>query len=530
VAADYRNVNAENLTGVRISLLWKPLDRLTVTPSYFYQQIRQDGLSSIDSDPGTDAHYQPFDSPEPFSDRLDLESLNIKYQFDSFDLVSTTSRWTRDWTLHQDGSEEFQWALSTPSAIFPFYPSQGGLGALTPTPVEFEDSKQTSEELRLVSSGNSSLQWLLGYFYSDYADTIILSLPDPGAIPLFGTSNLYSNYQPTKITQRSLFGEATYEFAPAWKATVGLRRYSYDTSIVLTQAGAIAVAGTTSSFAHNQGMNPKFGLSYEMDKDLLLYATVVKGFRPGGGNFPVPTSGPVGDGCEAALQANAGTTSFVSAPSTYGPDGVWSYELGEKATLFDSRVTINSAAYFENWSGLQQSVGLSCGFSYTGNLSDAHIYGAETEVNVLLAQGLLLAANAGYTHATIVETAKGTGISPGSPVQDTPLWTSSASLAYRRNVGSDLAFTARIENNYVDGHIDVTSQVNHLPSYDLTNLRAGLEGSRWKAILFASNVFNQRALLSDTSQQINLTIPTFNRISVSQPLTVGIDLSFHLGH
>jgi hypothetical protein len=151
-------------------------------------------------------------------------------------------------------------------------------------------------------------------------------------------------------------------------------------------------------------------------------------------------------------------------------------------------------------------------------------------VNVLLAQGLLLAANAGYTHATIVETAKGTGIAPGSPVQDTPLWTSSASLAYRRNVGSDLAFTARIENNYVDGHIDVTSQVNHLPSYDLTNLRAGLEGSRWKAILFASNVFNQRALLSDTSQQINLTIPTFNRISVSQPLTVGIDLSFHLGH
>jgi outer membrane receptor protein involved in Fe transport len=256
----------------------------------------------------------------------------------------------------------------------------------------------------------------------------------------------------------------------------------------------------------------------------------VKGFRPGGGNFPVPTSGPVGDACEAALQANAGTTSFVSAPGTYGPDGVWSYELGEKATLFDSRVSINSAAYFENWSKVQQLVGLSCGFGYTGNLGDAHIYGAETEVNVLLAPGLLLSANAGYTHATIVDTAEGTGVAPGSPVQNTPLWTSSESLAYRRNIGSDLAFTARVENNYVDGHIDVTSQVNHLPPYDLTNLRVGVEGSHWKAILFATNVFNQRALLSDTSQQINLTVPTFNRISVNQPLTIGIDLSYHLGH
>jgi outer membrane receptor protein involved in Fe transport len=533
VAADYSDVNDEDLTGARIALFWQPIEQLTVEPSYFYQQIRQDGLSAIDSDPGTDAHYQPFDSPEPFSDRFDLDSLNIKYRFDSFDLVSTTSRWTRDWTLHQDGAEEFQWALSTPTAILPFYTSQGGLGALTPTPSEFENSRQTSEEVRLVSSGNSRFQWLAGYFYSDFADTVSLSILAPGGVPLLGTPNIYSNFQPTKIIQSSFFGEASYEIIPDLKATIGLRRYSYDTSIDLTQSGAIASPGITTSFAQNHGVNPKFDLSYQLDKGLLLYVTAVKGFRPGGGNFPVPTSGPpgsIGDKCEAALQANAGTTSLVSAPTTYGPDGVWSYEFGEKAALFDSRVTVNSAVYFENWSGLQQAVGLSCGFQYTGNLGDAHIYGAETEVNVLLMQGLLLSTNAGYTHATIAEAAKGTGILPGMPVQDIPLWTSSTSLAYRRSVGSNLAFTARVENNYVDGHIDVTSQINHLPPYDLTNLRTGFEGKHWTAVLFATNLFDRRALLSDTSQQINVTVPTFNRIAVNQPLTVGIDLSYRLGH
>jgi hypothetical protein len=41
-------------------------------------------------------------------------------------------------------------------------------------------------------------------------------------------------------------------------------------------------------------------------------------------------------------------------------------------------------------------------------------------------------------------------------------------------------------------------------------------------------MFNTRALLSN-SPQLSVYIPTFDRIAVSQPLTVGIDLSYHFG-
>ncbi len=103
------------------------------------------------------------------------------------------------------------------------------------------------------------------------------------------------------------------------------------------------------------------------------------------------------------------------------------------------------------------------------------------------------------------------------------------SLAYRHGLADNLAFTARIENNYVAGHYDVTSELTHLPAYDLTNFRMGLEGGRWAAVLFAKNLLNKRALLTDTNQgNVSLNIPTFDRVAVSQPLTLGIDLSYRL--
>jgi iron complex outermembrane recepter protein len=184
--------------------------------------------------------------------------------------------------------------------------------------------------------------------------------------------------------------------------------------------------------------------------------------------------------------------------------------------------------YFENWSGVQELDTLPCGNSFTANAGDAHIYGGEFEATVLLMQGLVLSGNAGYTHATIVSSDAGTGIMPGTRVQDVPDWTSSVSLAYRRSISNQLAVTALVENDYVGDRTDVTYSTNNLPSYDLTNLRAGVEGDRWKAVLFVKNLLNTRALLSD-APQLSVYIPTYNRVAVSQPLTIGIDLSYRFG-
>ena len=59
-------------------------------------------------------------------------------------------------------------------------------------------------------------------------------------------------------------------------------------------------------------------------------------------------------GCLENLQA----IGLSSAPLGFKPDKVWSYELGEKFRDSDGRLTLNSAAYFENWQHIQQNIPL----------------------------------------------------------------------------------------------------------------------------------------------------------------------------
>ncbi|HVW69454.1 MAG TPA: TonB-dependent receptor [Steroidobacteraceae bacterium] len=530
VAADYRNVNDAEREAVRASLLWKPLEQLSVAPSLLYQRIAQGGLNQIDSDPGTDAHYQPFDTPESYSDRITIGSLNVQYDFSAFNVTSTTSRWVRKTSLHQDGSEEFQYAFSTPTAIMPFYTAAGGLGATAPTPVENDSSSQTSEEIRLTSTGDTAFKWLVGFFYqrfeSCYCEQVLL----PGGEALFGTQNAFTQEQTTHIDQTALFTELSYQLTRQLKATAGVRRYSYRSRVDTSVSGFVSATGSdavasSSSPENNQGVNPKFDLSYAVDRNLLVYGTIAKGFRPGGGNQPIPTSGPLGDTCEANLQANHGTSSFVPAPNSFGPDTVWSYELGEKLRTFANRVTINSAIYFEKWNGTQQNVPLPCGYPYTANAGVAHIYGAEIELSALLLPGLTFNANGGYTHATFVVGSLEAGILPGTRVQDIPEHTLSTALVYRHPLTGALSLATHLENDYVGRRTDVTYAVNDLPSYDLTNVRAGIESDHWTAMLFARNVFNERAILTNAFQ-INLNVPTFNRAVLTQPVTFGLDLSY----
>src|SRR5438445_11275503 len=87
--------NTENLKGGRATLLVQPVEGLSITAGALYQRINQSGPNTIDVPPGNEVHYQPFDVAEPFKDTFNLQYLNIKYDFDGFQVVSATSNWSR---------------------------------------------------------------------------------------------------------------------------------------------------------------------------------------------------------------------------------------------------------------------------------------------------------------------------------------------------------------------------------------------------------------------------------------------------
>jgi iron complex outermembrane recepter protein len=522
VAADYKGVNDVERTTVRISALIKPTDELSITPAFFYQDLTSGGLPYIDSDPGTEAHYQPFNVPESIADVFRLGSLKLVYRNDAFEVDSNSAYWTRYEPVAQDASESWQTGLG----LTTFNPAAGGLGAAEA--YEYNQSHQTTEELRISSVGDSAFKWLAGYFYQDLLSVIDIYYPAQG--DAFGSTNIFTYLNPTKLLQQSVFGEATYNFTPDLAFTVGLRRYSYDESTVASQYGAITSTSLTSTEEKDQGVTPKFSLSYAISPDLMVYTTAAKGFRPGGGTGPVPTSGPAAVNCEPQLQSEYGTTQFVPGPDSFQPDHVWSYELGEKLRTADNRVTINSSVFFENWTGVQQSNALSqCGYGYTANAGDAHIYGGDFEIRALIAPELVASVSSGYTHAVLVSASLlNSGFNPGTPLQDDPKWTGSASLSYRHALTDSLALTARADTTYVGSRTDATYGINTLPSYQLTNLRGGVESGRWTAVLFVNNVANKLALLSDITEDA-ANLATYNRIAVNQPRTAGIDLSYHFG-
>jgi len=207
-------------------------------------------------------------------------------------------------------------------------------------------------------------------------------------------------------------------------------------------------------------------------------------------------------------------------------DTVWSYELGEKWRSSDGRISINAAGYFESWVGVQQVNPLNCGYIYTANAGDAHVYGGEIEANAIVVHDLEASANVSFSHSTLVSSnLVDSPFTPGAEIQQVPKWTGTLALTYRHELMDQLAVTARAESTYTGSRTDATFYVNTLPSYDLTNVRAGFDGGSWSAVLFINNVADKRALLNNITQDA-ANLPDFNRVAVSQPRTAGVDLNY----
>src|ERR1700733_13558104 len=158
IEKQYPGSNAYQIYAARASLLWKPTENLSVTPSIFHETSTQNGISAYDSDPGSLAHYQPFDIAEPLTDSLTAYSLNVNYSFPTFDVTSSTARWTRNSSQVEEASEAFNNPLE--AIAYNYNNGLANPGYYGPTGtgpehgMEDDPSHQFSEELRLASTGS----------------------------------------------------------------------------------------------------------------------------------------------------------------------------------------------------------------------------------------------------------------------------------------------------------------------------------------------------------------------------------------
>ena len=514
------NVNWELEQSGRVSLLIKPSQALSIDSTIMFQGTTMGGYNDYDSVPGsgTLAHYQPFNTAEPFSDTFQLYSTTVSYDLGFAQLTSATSYWYRDERQTQDASEAIYSLLN-----------YFGLPDTAYAPATFTEqdiSNQLSEEIRLSSSGDGPFQWLGGAFYSRlesiYHDTneaselADLSVGGAAANP---RGIIYDSHNPYHVDQYAVFGEASYKLTDELKLTAGLRYFDYSTHVDEEQSGIGTFTGnatqTIAAFDTSaSGFTPKLNLSYQPSQDLTIYATAAKGFRPGGVNLPIPA----GIGCNLTQEV-------------YGPDTSWDYELGEKAKLLDNRLVVNADFYFIEWSNVQQLINQPCGYPLTQNAGSAESYGPELEITAHLTPEITLTASGAYTHATLTSVNPAlTRASPtlvsGTPILNVPTYTESTALTYTTPLSERYDFVARVTNAYVGPSTDISYGYVNLPAYDLVGLRGGVVGDSWSANLFIDNLTNKHAALSVNTTAFDWIIPSLTRVATNQPMTIGLDVNY----
>ncbi len=545
IVAQYPGSNAYQTYAARVTLLWKPTENISVTPSYFHTTSTQNGISAYDSDPGTLAHYQPFDIAEPLTDSLTAFSLNVNYSFSSFDVTSSTAHWTRHSTQVEEASEAF----NNPAEAITYnsnygLPNPGFYGPTGSGPergVEDDPSHQLSEELRFASTGGGRASWVAGLYYSDYYSLWTFngttpnysSYMDLGSMAPATTPNWFDAYSPTWLKQYAVFGDATYALTDALKADVGGRvnHYNYSFSSCISGWGSGYGAATPSCsgliLLSSTSFNPKFNLSYTFSPDLMAYTTVSTGFRPGGGDAVYPTTGAAWGGAFAQQNYTSGKW-----PTTYSPDRVVSYELGEKARMFDRRLTVNASIYYEDWRHPQlEAYPNDWALNINGN--SVSIYGFDIDVLADLGAGFQFEVAAGYLYEWL-EGGPHWVIQPIHKMPDVAPESGTVSFNYSKPFGSGFAFTARLENSYTGPRYSIyfsdpfefVGTYRQVPGYDLVNFRTGVKfHDKWSATAFVNNLANSHAQLESMFTE-NEPQPSFTRIETNQPRTAGVDLNY----
>jgi outer membrane receptor protein involved in Fe transport len=547
VQAEYPGSNAYRIYGARVSALWLPTDNLTVKSSFFYEASRQNGVSAFDSTPGVkNAHYEPFDISEPLTDKIAVGALTVDYSFDDFDVTSSTGLWYRKSTQIEEASEEFNNPDSAAT-----YASNNGLpnpGYYGPTGsgpesgVERDPSRQFSEELRFTSKGDGPFTWVAGAYYSYFWSrwTFAGTTPNYGTYMDLGTfapattPNWFDADEPSSTSQHALFGDLTYALTDQLKADIGLRwsNYDYKFSACISGWGSGLGAAQPSCSGliklNQYQVNPKFNLTYTYDPDLMMYATVSNGSRPGGGDAVYPTTGAIWGPAFAAYNYTSGKW-----PSTYQSDRVWSYEIGQKARFLDHRLTVDTSVYYEDWENIQLEAYPNV-WALNINGKKATILGGDINTIAVLGGGFDLTAGIGYLYEKL-ESGPYWQIQPNNVLPDVARINGDLVLAYAKDLSEKYTFKAQVEYSYTGSRyslafgngFETNGQYIKLPGYSLANIRVGLESDDgWEAALFINNATNTHAQLENLFQ-LNEASSAFNRVVTNQPLTGGIDLKYH---
>jgi len=493
---DQQNVNDEKATGGRAILEFRPGDRATIQASAVYERsVTDDAPMTFDNEAAGPSDEFNVAFPSDIEADFQAFSLNVDYDFGGVSLTSSSVYGERDGLL---GRGLIELALRGFGAV---YDPDATLFAR-------QKSERFAQELRLASSGEQPLKWIIGANYMDYH--LDFSQRWTVRMPVVSASltNFLNEVIEVDVRETAAFGEASYNITDKLIATVGARWTDIDYESDTTSTGTVINSPRAIVEKPASSVTPKISLSFFATPDTHIYATASKGFRGGQTNF------------------NAAQNALI--PAGFDPDTLWNYELGLKADWMDRRLTSNVALFAIEWSNIQLArlinlppPSLVPVANIVDNAGDAKIRGAEAELIVRPIDSLEIGTSLTYTDAELESVLPGVSVIPGSRLPGTPEFSASNHVQVGSSFGDDMDGYVRLSHRYtsaVYSELPVSPTAPQLRSdeYHLLDLRVGITKGAYEVALYAENLTNSQDVVS---RQTSFGTPFAYRL---RPMTFGV--------
>lgn len=354
----------------------------------------------------------------------------------------------------------------------------------------YENNKLTRDslngELRVQSNGEGRFEWSVGVNAGRDTGRTTQTTRYGSA----GLNGRPANFEISGIdsfavnTYQAAFAQGTYHLTDTFDVTVG-GRYSHET--VKRNYVRRSNNSLTDNIDRERSFNdfsPRFNLSWKPNDDVMVYATVSRGFKSGG------------------VQ-----TSQLVQQLYYEPESLWNYEGGVKFTALDGKLRADISGFYMDWKNIQlasrfiylNSANTLISVNGIDNAARARSYGADASFDLKLLPTLTWSMHAGYNDAKFRSYPRalvdGAQIdASGKPLINAPKWTAGGSIEYRAPFVGSFEGWIRPEWAYRSSTLSSILALRYYsypfisPAYNTFNLRTGIENGRISLQAFIENL------------------------------------------
>jgi len=422
-------------------------------------------------------------------------TLNLDFSFENFDLTSITGY--RDISTSSpfdfDGGSLAGLEPGTPAIDFDATAGAAIPGVTNSLQGNFQDFRfdqdVLSQEIRLTSTTDGPLQWLVGaYYFEENLET------DRNIDVLGGTGFPFiTTVQDVSVDRDgwAVFGQVTYDITDKVQVTGGLRysseqatgasELSFETPLFADFGNQNNGGATLTSFDFDN-VDYTASIRWSVTDQLSTYFTTSTAFKSGG--FPLGPSGT------------------LPADLPFEEETVTSYEVGFKTDLLGNRLSINASVFYIELEDQQvRTIQLVDGipFGTTRNAASATNQGVNFDSKYIVNDNFVFTGSFAYTDAAFDEF-RTEGENPldfsGQRTRFVPEWTFNLGAEWTLPVQSKLFDEVSLYGNWqyigdqIQGFDGISVDVQlDIEQYDLLNVGANFQiNDDLKATLFVNNV------------------------------------------